>query len=113
VPANPLRMIAFFEQCQATDKVAGVLEKIAKDKKQPKEKSTAHVPTPRSCELSYKQQHCYKYRDYHQSNQRDHYNCRPNYCHQDDQRHDHGQGNLIIVIKMINAMIMVEATTRT
>jgi hypothetical protein len=33
VPANPLRMIAFFEQCQATNKVAGVLEKIAKDKK--------------------------------------------------------------------------------
>jgi hypothetical protein len=27
VPANPLRMIAFFEQCQATDKAAGVLEK--------------------------------------------------------------------------------------
>ena len=31
-------MIAFFEQCQATDKAAGVLEKIAKDKKQPNEK---------------------------------------------------------------------------
>ena len=30
VPANPLRMIAFFEQCQATDKAAGVLDKIAK-----------------------------------------------------------------------------------
>jgi hypothetical protein len=29
-------MIAFFEQCQVTDKAAGVLEKIAKDKKQPK-----------------------------------------------------------------------------
>ncbi len=38
VPTNPLKMIALFEQCQATDKVAGVLEKIAKDKKQPKEK---------------------------------------------------------------------------
>jgi hypothetical protein len=38
VPANPLRMIAFFEQCQATDKAAGILDKIAKDKKQPKEK---------------------------------------------------------------------------
>jgi hypothetical protein len=38
VPADPLRMIAFFEQCQATVKVAGILEKIAKDKKQPKEK---------------------------------------------------------------------------
>jgi hypothetical protein len=40
VPADPLRMIAFFEQCQTTNKVAGVLKKIAKDKKQPKEKST-------------------------------------------------------------------------
>ncbi len=38
VPANPLRMIAFFEQCQATDKVAGILKNIAKDKKQPKKK---------------------------------------------------------------------------
>jgi hypothetical protein len=65
VPANPLRMIAFFEQCQATNKAAGILVKIAKDKKQPKEKSTAHVPTTRSCELSYKQHRCYKYCDYH------------------------------------------------
>jgi hypothetical protein len=31
VPDNPLRMIAFFEQCQATDKAAGILEKIAKE----------------------------------------------------------------------------------
>ncbi len=38
VPSDPLRMIAFFKQCQATDKAAGVLDKIAKDKKQPKEK---------------------------------------------------------------------------
>jgi hypothetical protein len=45
VPADPLRMIAFFQQCQATNKAACVLKKIAKDKKQPKEKSTAHVPT--------------------------------------------------------------------
>ncbi len=33
MPANLLRMITFFEQCQATDKAAGILEKIAKDKK--------------------------------------------------------------------------------
>ncbi len=45
VLANLLRMIAFFEQCQATNKAAGILKNIAKDKKQPKEKSTAHVPT--------------------------------------------------------------------
>ncbi len=61
VLANPLRMIAFFEQCQVTNKAAGVLEKITKDKKQSKEKSTAHVPTVRSRELSYKQHHCHKY----------------------------------------------------
>ncbi len=64
VPANSLRMIAFFEQCQATNKVAGVLEKIAKDKKQPKEKSTAQVPTACSRESSYKQHHCHKYCNY-------------------------------------------------
>jgi hypothetical protein len=45
VPSYPLRIIVFFEQCQATNKAAGVLDKIAKDKKQPKEKKTAHVPT--------------------------------------------------------------------
>jgi hypothetical protein len=38
VPSNPLRMIAFFRQCHATDKAAGILDKIAKDKKQPKGK---------------------------------------------------------------------------
>ncbi len=32
VPTDPLKMIPFFEQCQATDKAAGVLDKIAKDK---------------------------------------------------------------------------------
>ncbi len=59
VPADPLRMIAFFKQCQATDKAAGILENIAKDKEQPKEKSTAHIPTARSHESSYKQHHCH------------------------------------------------------
>jgi hypothetical protein len=52
VPANPLRMIAFFEQCQATNKATGVLKKITKDKKQLKEKSMAHVLTARSRESS-------------------------------------------------------------
>ncbi len=50
VPTDPLKMIAFFEQCQGTNKVAGVLEKIAKDKKQPKERKTAHLPAAHSCE---------------------------------------------------------------
>jgi hypothetical protein len=68
VPADPLRMIAFFEQCQATNKAAGVLEKIAKDKKQPKKKSMTHVPTAHSRESSYKQHCCHKYPNYHQSN---------------------------------------------
>jgi hypothetical protein len=39
VPVNSLRMIAFFKQCQATDKVAGILEKTANNKKQPKKKA--------------------------------------------------------------------------
>ncbi len=86
-------MIAFFEQCQATNKVAGVLEKIVRDKKQPKEKSTAHVPTARSRESSYKQHRCHKYCNYHQSDQRDCDNRQTDHCHQDDQHHDHGQCN--------------------
>jgi hypothetical protein len=95
VPADPLRMIAFFEQCQATNKAAGVLDKIARDKKQPKEKSTAHVPTACSRESSYKQHRCHKYCNYHQSNDV-----------------IAMIANLIIVIEMINAMIVVNATTR-
>jgi hypothetical protein len=72
VPSNPLRMIAFFKQCQATDKAAGILDKIANDKKQLKEKKTAHLPVARSRELSYRQ-HCSRnYRVYHQSNRHDH-----------------------------------------
>jgi hypothetical protein len=67
VPTNPLKMIAFFEQCQATNNKACVLEKIAKDKKQPKEKKTAQVPVASSRELSYRQHCCHKYCDYHQS----------------------------------------------
>jgi hypothetical protein len=38
VPTEPLKLIAFFKQCQAANKAAGILEKIAKDKKQLKEK---------------------------------------------------------------------------
>jgi hypothetical protein len=30
VPKDLIKLIAFFEQCQATDKSSGVLEKIAK-----------------------------------------------------------------------------------
>jgi hypothetical protein len=81
VPADPLRMIAFFEQCQATDKVAGVLDKIAKDKKQPKEKKMAHLPTTHSRESSYRQ-HCSRnYRNYHQSDRRNHNDHQSGYCH--------------------------------
>jgi hypothetical protein len=67
VPANPLQMIAFLEQCQAIDKAAGVLYKIAKDKKQLKEKKTAHLPTARSCESSFRQHRSRNYRNQHQS----------------------------------------------
>jgi hypothetical protein len=71
VPTDPLKLIAFFEQCQATDKAAGVLEKIAKDKKQPKEKKTAQLPAGRRHESSYQQHPRHKYRDYHQINRCD------------------------------------------
>jgi hypothetical protein len=39
VPTDQLKLIAFFEQCQATDKSTGVLKKITKDKMQPNEKN--------------------------------------------------------------------------
>ncbi len=53
VPTDLLKLIAFFEQCEATDKAAGFLEKIATNKKQLKEKKTAHLLAARSCESSY------------------------------------------------------------
>jgi hypothetical protein len=67
MPTDPLKMIAFFEQCQATDKAAGILKKIPKDK-QPKEKKTAQLPVTGSRELSYRQHCSCKYCNYHQSN---------------------------------------------
>jgi hypothetical protein len=70
VPTDPLKMIAFFEQCQATDKAAGILKKIAKDK-QPKERKTAQLPVARSRESSYHQHCSHKYCNYHRSNQHD------------------------------------------
>ncbi len=68
VPTDPLKMIAFFEQCQATNKAAGVLEKIAKDK-QLKERKMAQLPVARSRESSYHQHCSRKYCNYHQSDQ--------------------------------------------
>jgi hypothetical protein len=64
-PSDPLRMIAFFKQCQATNKLAGVLDKIAKDKKQSKEKKTAQLLVARSRESSYRQHCSHKYCNYH------------------------------------------------
>jgi hypothetical protein len=65
VPSDPIKQFTFFKQCQATNKSSGILEKIAKDKKQLQEKKMAHLPAARSRESSY-QQHCrHKYRDYH------------------------------------------------
>jgi hypothetical protein len=81
VPADPLQMIAFFEQCQAINKAAGILDKIAKDKKQPKEKKMAHLPTARSRESSYCQHCSCNYCDQHQSNQHDRDDCQPDYRH--------------------------------
>jgi hypothetical protein len=40
VPMDPLRLITFFEQCQAANKVASVLDKI-KEKKQDQGEKTA------------------------------------------------------------------------
>jgi hypothetical protein len=90
VPANPLRMIAFFEQCQTTNKAAGILDKIAKDKKEPKEKKMAHLPTAHSRESSYRQHHSRNYPARHQSNQRNRDDRQPDYRHQDDRCHDRG-----------------------
>jgi hypothetical protein len=87
-PTDPLKLIAFFKQCQATNKAAGILEKIAKDKKQLKEKKMAHLPAVRSRESTYQQHRCHKYCDYHRSNQCNHNNCQPDYCHQNNQHHD-------------------------
>jgi hypothetical protein len=61
VPTDPLKLIPFFRQCQATDKAAGILKKIVKDKKQPKEKKMAHLSATRRQESSYQQHCCHKY----------------------------------------------------
>jgi hypothetical protein len=87
VPTDPIKMIAFFKQCQATEKAAGVLKKIAKDK-QPKERKTAQLPVARSRESSYHQHCSCNYRNYHQSDQRDRGDRQSNYRHQDDWRHN-------------------------
>ncbi len=91
VPTNPLRMTAFFEQCQATNKVTGILKKIAKDKKQLKERKTAYLPATCSRESSYRHHHSHKYRNYHWSDQRNHNDCQPDHHHQDDWHHNCGQ----------------------
>jgi hypothetical protein len=72
VPTDTLKCIVFFKQCQATNKAAGILKKIAKDKKQPKEKKTAHLPAACTHESSYQQHRCQKYCNYHQSDQHNH-----------------------------------------
>jgi hypothetical protein len=87
VPTDPLKMIAFFERCQATNKAAGVLEKIAKDK-QPKERKTAQLPVAHSRESSYCQHPSRKCCDYHQSDQRDCNDRQSDYHHRDDRCHD-------------------------
>jgi hypothetical protein len=96
VPANLLRMITFFEQCQATDKAAGILKKIAKDKKQPKKRvrlmfllhiavnrATSSTVTTNIATTIEATNVIVMFTD------------------------------LIIIIEMINTMIVVDATTRT
>jgi hypothetical protein len=92
VPTDLLKMITFFKQCQATDKAAGILEKIAKDK-QPNQRKTAQLPVVRSRELSYCQHRSHKYCNYHRSDQCNHDDRRSNYHHQDNRRHDCPQRN--------------------
>jgi hypothetical protein len=65
LPTDLPWLIAFFEQCQTAAKAAGILDKI-KEKKQPKQKKTAHLPVTCSCDLSYWQP-CCKNHDYYQS----------------------------------------------
>jgi hypothetical protein len=93
VPTNPLRMIAFFEQCQATDKAAGILKKITKDKKQPKERKSAHLPAAHSRESSYRHHCSHKYRNHHWSDQRNCNNFQPDYHHWDNWHHKYGWHN--------------------
>jgi hypothetical protein len=88
VPTDPLKMIPFFKQCQATHKATGILEKIANDK-QPKERKTAQLPVTHSYESSYHQHCSCKYHNYHQSNRCNRKDQQSNYCHGDNQHHDH------------------------
>jgi hypothetical protein len=90
VPTDPLKMIAFFEQCQATDKAAGVLENISKDK-QSKERKMAQLSVAHSHESSYHHYCNHKYCYYHQSNQRDRNDQQSDYPHQDNWRHNRPQ----------------------
>ncbi len=87
VPTDLLKMIAFLAQCQETNKSSGILKKIAKDKKRPKEKKKAHLPALHSCQSSYRQHRSCKYHDYHQSNCCDCNIWQSNYCDQDNQHH--------------------------
>ena len=88
-------MIAFFKQCQATNKAAGVLEKITKDK-QPKERVRLmflqHVAVSQatSSTVATNIATTIKATDVIET-----------------------IADLIIIIETIDAMIMVNATTRT
>jgi hypothetical protein len=79
--------VAFFKQCQTADKAASILDKL-KEKKQPKEKKTAHLPVAHSHDSNY-QQHCCKNCNYHQSNQRNCNKQQHDSCHQDNQCPNH------------------------
>ncbi len=60
---DPLWLVAFFEQCQTANKAVGVLNKL-KEKEQPKEKNTVHLPVARSCDSNH-WHHCCKNLNYH------------------------------------------------
>jgi hypothetical protein len=68
IPTDPLWLVAFFKQCQAADKATSVLDKL-KEKKQPKEKTTAHLPVALRLGSNHRH-HCREYRNHHQSDRR-------------------------------------------
>jgi hypothetical protein len=86
VPMDPLWLVALFEQCQAANKAASVLDQL-KEKKQPKEKKKAHLPVACSRDSNHRY-HCHKNCNHHHSDQCDQNECRHHSHHQDD-RHNH------------------------
>ncbi len=63
VLTDPVQLVAFLEQCKTANKIEGVLNKL-REKKQQKEKRTAHLPVACSCGSNHRH-HRHEYHDYH------------------------------------------------